>query len=161
VGELRFYWRDSSIQVGVMNREDTKYAKIEEGRMKRLDDVIERFAYKIIGAAIEVHKEIGPGYLESVYQKALALEFKLQGIPYIQKYKTQIFYKGENVGEGELDFLVGDAVVVELKTVDRFAPIHQAQVISYLKSSNKSLGLLINFKVPILKEGIQRIIRTS
>jgi GxxExxY protein len=137
-----------------MNRQDAKDAKIRKEPSAKVDSL----AYTVIGAAIEVHRELGPGYLESVYQKALEVEFKLQGIPCKPKYRVNINYKGQVIGEGELDFLVEDILVVELKAVERLAPIHDAQVISYLKSTKNQLGLLINFNVPILKEGIKRII---
>lgn len=129
--------------------------------MKELEDEVERLAYKVIGAAIDVHRQLGPGFLESVYHKALEVEFRLRGIPHRFKYPVAVNYKGYQVGEGELDFLVGDVLIVELKAVERLAPIHEAQVISYLKMTNHPLGLLINFNVPVLKEGIKRVILSS
>jgi GxxExxY protein len=144
-----------------MNHEDTKGAKEEERRMKHLGDEVERLAYKVIGAAIEVHRVLGPGFLEKVYHQALEVEFRLRGIPHKSKHRVAVNYKGYQVGEGELDFLVGDVLIVELKTVEKLAPIHEAQVISYLKMTNHPLSLLINFNVPILKEGIKRIILSS
>ncbi|KYC35604.1 GxxExxY protein [Scytonema hofmannii PCC 7110] len=134
-----------------MNRKDAKSAKEE----------VEGLAYQTIGAAIEVHRMLGPGFLESVYHQALRLELTMRGIPHKSKYPIAIAYKGHQVGEGELDFFVGDTLVVELKAVERLTPIHEAQVISYLKITNQSLALLINFNVPILKEGIKRIILSS
>jgi len=135
-----------------MNRQDAKSAKEEpEGRVDQL-------AHAVIGAAIEVHRHLGPGYLESVYQEALAIEFKLQGIPSEPQKPVAVTYKGHPVGEGKLDFLVGQELVVELKAVDDLAPIHKAQVISYLKSTGLRLGLLINFNVSLLKNGVQRVI---
>ncbi|AFZ60191.1 GxxExxY protein [Anabaena cylindrica FACHB-243] len=135
--------------------------KREEGRMRELGDDVEGLAYGVIGAAIEVHRVLGAGFLERVYQEALFCEFRLRGIPCKPKYLVSINYKGHPIGEGELDFLVGDILVVELKAVEKLAPIHEAQVISYLKTTNNRLGLLINFNVPILKEGIKRVILSS
>ena len=144
-----------------MNRENAKYAKEEERRMRQLSDEVERLAYAVIGAAIEVHRVLGPGFLESVYHQALKLEFQMRGVPHKSKHPVAINYKGHQVGEGELDFLVGDVLVVELKAVEKLSPINEAQVISYLKTTKHPLGLLINFNVPVLKEGIKRIIVSS
>jgi len=129
--------------------------------MKQLGDDVEGLAYGVIGAAIEVHRLLGPGFLESVYHQALRLEFQMRGIPHSYKYRVAINYKGHSVGEGELDFLVGNILVVELKAVEKLTPIHQAQAISYLKMTNSSLALLINFNVPLLKDGIKRLILSS
>ena len=144
-----------------MNREDAKDAKEEERRMRQLGEQLEQLAYRAIGAAIEVHRLLGPGFLESVYQESLEVEFRMRGIPCQPKKPVAITYKGHQVGEGQLDFLVGDILIVELKAVEKLAPIHEAQVISYLKMTKNSLDLLINFNVPILKEGIKRIILSS
>ncbi|MCU0542495.1 MAG: GxxExxY protein [Oscillatoriaceae cyanobacterium Prado104] len=144
-----------------MNREGAKDAKEEERRMNQLGRQVEELAYGVIGAAIEVHRVLGPGFLESVYQKALQAEFQTRAIPCHPKKPVAITYKGHPVGEGELDFMVGDILIVELKAVEKLSPIHEAQVISYLKMTKKRLGLLINFNVPILKDGIKRIILSS
>lgn len=129
--------------------------------MKQLGDELEGLAYGVIGAAIEVHRLLGPGFLESVYHQALRLEFQMRGIPHSYKHRVAINYKGHSVGEGELDFLVGNVLVVELKAVEKLTPIHEAQAISYLKMTNNSLALLINFNVPLLKDGIKRLILSS
>jgi len=144
-----------------MNREDAKDAKEEERRMRQLGEPLEHLAYRVIGAAIEVHRLLGPGFLESVYQESLEVEFRMRGIPCQPKKPVAITYKGHQVGEGQLDFMVGDILIVELKAVEKLAPIHEAQVISYLKMTKNTLGLLSNFNVPILKEGIKRIILSS
>lgn len=115
-------------------------------------------AHQVIGAAIEVHRLLGPGYLESVYEEALAVELSLRKIPFARQVPVAVDYKGHAVGEGRLDFLVGDALVLELKALEAFAPIHSAQVISYLKTTGHHLGLLINFNVPLMKEGIKRLV---
>jgi GxxExxY protein len=125
------------------------------------DAVIDALAREVIGAAIEVHKVLGPGYLESVYEAALAVELTLRNIPFVRQAAIAVDYKGHAVGEGRLDLLIDRRLVVELKAVDALAPIHSAQVISYLKALNQPLGLLINFNVPLLKNGIKRIVLTS
>src|ERR1700693_3410439 len=102
-----------------MNRQDAKKEPGEEE---------DHWAHEVIGAAIEVHRILGPGFLENSYQKALLIEFRLRGIPAIPQYPVALTYKGETLGEGYLDFLVADCLVVELKTVDKLAPIHTAQV---------------------------------
>lgn len=135
------------------NRQDTKNAKRGEP-----SEEVDRLAYAVIGAAIEVHRVLGAGFLESVYQEALCLELHLQRIPFIPQAPVAVNYKGASVGEGKLDFLVGNSLIVELKAVENLAPIHNAQVMSYLKMTGHQLGLLINFNVPILKQGIKRIV---
>ena len=126
-----------------------------------LDKPIEELAYKVIGCAIEVHRVVGPGYLESVYENALAVELEKQGIVFERQYPVDIEYKGVNVGQGRIDLLVAGIIILELKAVDQLAPIHQAQVISYLKATDLQLGLLINFNTDVLKDGIKRIVLTS
>jgi GxxExxY protein len=127
---------------------------------------VDSLARAAIGAAIEVHQLLGPGYLEAVYQEALGMELQLRGIPFRQQVPFRVNYKHAVVGKGLLDFLVGDGdnfvdnLVIELKAVDTLAPIHKAQVISYLRSTGCRLALLINFNVPILKEGIRRVVLT-
>ena len=113
---------------------------------------------KVIGAAIEVHRVLGPGFLEEVYKEALIIEFFRCGIPHLVEKSVTVNYKGHEVGKGRLDFLVANCLIVELKAVQNLAPIHEAQVLSYLKMTNYPLALLINFNVPLLKDGIKRII---
>jgi GxxExxY protein len=125
---------------------------------KEPDKEVDDLARRVIGAAIEVHRHLGPGYLESVYEEALAVELGLRGIPFERQKPVVVDYKGHGVGQGRLDLLVGDCLIVELKTVDAFAPIHRAQVISYLKTTGLCLGLLINFKVRQLKDGVRRVV---
>ena len=126
--------------------------------MKEPDKAVDELAHQVIGAAIEVHRTLGPGFLESVYEEALCAELELQGIPYQRQQPVAIDYKGCPVGEGRLDLLVGDNLIMELKAVDTLAPIHTAQVLSYLKMTGYPLALSINFNVPALKEGIKRVI---
>lgn len=139
-----------------MNRRDA-----EDAETREIDPTMNELSERVIGAAIEVHRHLGPGYLESVYEEALAYEMKLRGLEFKRQHPFALNYKGMNVGQGILDFLVQNQLVLELKTVDQFHHIHKAQVISYLKALHLNLGLLINFNVPILKDGIKRIVLTK
>jgi GxxExxY protein len=112
---------------------------------------------KIIGCAIEVHKKLGPGLLESAYEECLAYELVRNGLTIKRQHPTPIVYKEIKLEYGyQIDILVENLVVIELKVVDEFNPVHEAQILTYMKLSNKSLGLLINFNVTILKNGIKR-----
>ena len=114
---------------------------------------------KIIGAAIEVHKVLGSGLLESVYQKSLQQELMLSSIACAIEFPVAASYKGIDLDIAyRMDMLVMDKVVVELKVVEHVLPIHKAQLLSYLKLSNKRLGLLINFNTPLLKNGVRRVV---
>ena len=112
----------------------------------------------IIDAAMEVHREFGPGLLERVYEAALAKELLLRGIYSLRQVPAAIIYKGEVLDEEayKIDLLVDDSVVVELKTVPALLPIHEAQLHTYMRLSKKSLGLLINFNVILLRDGVKR-----
>ena len=129
--------------------------------MREPSEQADSLAKAVIGAAIEVHRHLGPGYLESVYEEALCIELELRQIPFVRQASIAVDYKGRSVGEGRVDILVDDTVVVELKAVDALLPVHTAQIISYLKALKTDLGLLINFKVPMLKDGIKRIVRSK
>ena len=114
---------------------------------------------KIIGAAIEVHKTIGPGLLESAYEECLAHEMRIRGLNFERQVPLPVVYKGVTLDCGyRLDFLVEKAVVVELKAVESLQPIHEAQVLTYLKLGGWTVGLLINFNVPVLRDGIKRVV---
>lgn len=117
--------------------------------------------YVVIGAAMEVHKTLGPGFLERVYEEALSHEFDLRGIPYQQQHPVGLNYKGKTVGEGYLDFLSNKRLILELKSVDRLHPIHTAQCISYLKTTGLELCLLLNFNVSVLRDGLKRVALSS
>ena len=121
---------------------------------------LDQLARAVIGAAIEVHRLLGPGLLESVYEEALCVELALQRIPFYRQPVVDLCYKGHPVGTGRLDLLVGGSLVVELKAVDALSDAHKAQVISYLKTAGYRLGLPINFNVPILRDGIKRLVST-
>ena len=112
---------------------------------------------EIIGGAIAVHKALGPGLLESVYQKCLCQELSIRGIPFERELPLPLEYKGIQLGCGyRLDLLVARAVVVEVKSVDAIAPVFESQLLTYLRLGGWNVGLLINFNVPVLKQGIRR-----
>lgn len=121
----------------------------------------EELARQFVDAALEVHRELGPGYDELIYENALAVELELRGIPFNRQKTIKVFYKGVEVGEGRLDLLLDDELVVELKAVDELNPRHLAQVISYLKATELPLGLLVNFHVDLLKKGLKRVVYSS
>jgi GxxExxY protein len=132
-------------------------------RLERSLGVSERVLYAelshaIVGAAIEVHRHLGPGKLESTYQSALDEELSLRGIPHRGQVPIALRYKGRDVGSFVLDFIVDDKVVLELKAVERQHAVHKAQVLSYLHATKLRLGLLINFNVPVLWKGVQRVV---
>jgi GxxExxY protein len=114
---------------------------------------------QIIGAAIEVHKHLGPGLLESAYHQCLAHEFARREIPFEREKPVPAQYKGVGLDCGfRLDFLVGGLVVVELKAVDTISPIHEAQVLTYLRLSGRRLGMLLNFNATRMADGIKRLV---
>ena len=123
----------------------------------QLDDITST----IIGAALEVHRVLGPGFMESVYEEALAVELELRRVTYERQKVVSVSYKGRPVGEGRTDFLVENSVIVELKAAERILPIHRAQVLSYLKTTGCCLGLLINFHEALLANGVRRIVLTE
>ncbi len=113
----------------------------------------------ILDACIEVHRHLGAGLLESAYQLALCEELGLRGINYTSQVQIDFSYKGKDLGKVfMIDILIENEIVVELKAVESLMPIHQAQLITYLKLSNKKLGYLINFNVELLKQGFKRIV---
>ncbi len=117
------------------------------------DEITER----IIGAAIEVHRNLGPGLLESSYHVCLCRELNLRNVPFLREVELPIVYKEQRLDAGyRLDLLVADLVIVELKSVEKLEKIHDAQLLTYLKLARKPIGLLINFNVPVLKDGVRR-----
>ncbi len=122
-------------------------------------DNTDSLTYKIIGCAMEVYKQLGPGLLESVYEQALIQELKLNDIPVESQVEIKVNYKGINVSDNlRLDLLVDDSVIVELKSVEELKPIHHKQLLTYLRLMNKKVGLLINFNTDNLMDGIKRIV---
>ena len=122
-------------------------------------DKTDSLTYKIIGCAMEVYKQLGPGLLESVYEQALIHELKLNDIPVESQVEIKVNYKGINITDNlRLDLLVDDSVIVELKSVEELKPIHHKQLLTYLRLMNKKVGLLINFNTDNLMDGIKRIV---
>jgi GxxExxY protein len=118
---------------------------------------INQVTQAVIGAAMEVHRSLGPGLLESAYQECLCREFAVRGIPFESERPLPLEYKGTRLECGyRLDLLVAGSVVVEIKSVEAIAPVHEAQLLTYLKPGGWKVGLLINFNVPLLKQGIRR-----
>ena len=129
--------------------------KYQGKEMQRENQVTE----VIIGCAIEVHRILGPGLLETAYEECLCYELMSSELHFNRQVKQPVYYKGVKLDcDYRLDLLVEDLVVVELKTVEKLLPIHQAQLLTYLKLRQLSVGLIINFNVPILKNGIMRIV---
>ena len=123
---------------------------------------LNQLSSKIIGAAIEVHKHLGPGLLESAYEECLCHELELRGVPHERQRQLPVLYKNRNLDCGyRLDVVVEGAIILELKACGQIEPIHEAQLLTYLKLSGLPLGLLINFNVPVLKDGIKRIVNTQ
>ena len=119
----------------------------------------EQAAHQVIGAAIDVHRSLGPGLLESAYEKCLCHELSLRGLNFHRQQPVPVVYKDVKLACGfRIDILVEGNVVVELKSIEAFAPIHEAIVLTYLRMSGVRLGLLINFNVRVLKDGIRRFI---
>lgn len=111
----------------------------------------------VIGAAIEVHRNLGPGLLESAYEVCLSRELAGRGIEFQRQVELPVVSKGERLDAGfRIDLLVADVIVVELKAIEKVLPVHEAQLLTYLRLTNKRVGLLINFNVPMLKDGIVR-----
>lgn len=121
---------------------------------RELDDL----ARAVIGAAIEVHKQCGPGLDEEMYESAMEVEMTLRGIPFQSQVWVDVEYKGEQIGKRRIDLIVGGRLIVELKAVEQLAPLHTSQLKTYLKIMRLTLGLLINFNVILLKDGLKRVI---
>ena len=116
-------------------------------------------SYKVIGCAMEVYNVLGPGLLESAYEKALIHELQINGLSVSSQVPMEMQYKGVNLGEGlRLDLLVEDSLIVELKSIDELKPVHYKQLLTYLKLLDKRIGLLINFNVNDFRDGIKRVV---
>lgn len=126
---------------------------MSEKELKEIDDL----SKTIIGSAIDVHKELGPGLLESVYEACLVEELTRKGIKAVAQVELPIIYKGNKLSKNfRIDILVEDKIIIELKSVEELKPVHEVQLVTYLKLANKKLGLLINFNVSQLSKGIKR-----
>jgi GxxExxY protein len=125
----------------------------------RENDRLDEISHRIIGAAIEVHRHLGPGLLESAYQSCLAFELKQLGLKVEEQKPLPVVYKQVKLDCGyRLDMVVEDEIIVEIKAIEKLLPIHDAQVLSYLRLTKKRVGLLMNFHVPVLKNGLKRIV---
>jgi len=132
-----------------------EHAETAEGESQRLNGITKR----IIGAGMKVHKALGPGLLESAYEACLAFELADMGFEVVQQQPLPVFYRGVRLNCGyRLDLVVANDVIVEVKSVSRLEAIHEAQMLSYLKLSNRRVGLLINFNVRVLKNGVRRLV---
>ncbi len=132
-----------------MNHEDP------EAQRAKLNEL----SHRVIGLCMEVHRELGPGLLESAYEEALAYEFTQAGFAFERQREMPLLYKGVKLDCGyRLDFIVEGQLIVELKTVAELLPIHHAQLLTYLKLERRSLGLLVNFNTPVLKDGVRRVV---
>ena len=138
-----------------MSHQDTKYTK---SPFEKVDEALDRLAFAVIGAALEVHQCLGPGFLEAVYGEAIAVELAARKIPFEREVPISVEYKGQRIAQSRLDLVVCKRLVVELKHVERLAPLHTAQVLSYLRATGCRLALLFNFNVPVLQQGIRRIV---
>jgi GxxExxY protein len=143
-----------------MNHRGAEAAEITEEIRNGSDGDAREITHGVIGAAIEVHRVLGPGLLESVYEEALAIELELRGIPFQRQMAIELQYKGRPIGQARLDLLVAGSLVVELKAVEHLAAVHTAQVLSYLRATRHRRGLLITFNVPVLRLGIKRLVYT-
>jgi GxxExxY protein len=122
----------------------------------RMDEI----ATTVVDAAIEVHRTLGPGYVESIYENAMAVELELRGIPFARQPQFDVAYKSKFVGLSVVDMIVDGLVIVELKSVTKLLPVHLAQAISYLKATGLPLALLLNFDEHYMKDGIRRVVLT-
>ena len=122
------------------------------------DTEINRLTERIIGRAIEVHRVLGPGLLEPTYETAMCIELDDVGIRYVRQTRLPALYKGRRLGEYRIDLIVEDLVVVEVKAVERSNPLFDAQLLTYLRATGKTVGLLINFNSRLLKDGVTRLV---
>jgi GxxExxY protein len=122
------------------------------------DAELDELAHRTIGAAIEVHRRLGPGFLESIYEEALCVELATRGLSCERQVPIDIVYRGRAIGQFRLDLVVGARLIVELKTVPQLLPIHIAQLVSYLKAFREPVGILLNFHVSRLQSGIRRVV---
>ena len=129
--------------------------------MRKVPEEIEKLATKTIGAAIEVHKGLGPGFRETTYRQAMEIELGLRKLPFQSECDINVNYKGNQLGAGRVDLLIDDLLLVELKAVEKVLPVHRSQLIHYLKATKRPLGLLLNFNVVKMKQGISRVVMTK
>jgi GxxExxY protein len=124
----------------------------------RLSDDIEDLVTRVIGCCIAVHRCLGPGLLEGIYSRATCLELAAAGIPFERELQIPVRYRGELLCHQRLDIVVSGQIALELKAVERLMPVHHAQLLSYLRLCELKIGLLVNFNVPVLQQGLKRIV---
>ena len=145
-----------------MREEEKKKVGFFEFRSRdpnRLDDSLEAIATEVVDALIEVHRWLGPGHLESVYETAVCHELTLRGIPFRRQAPVDVRYKAIGAGTGFIDILVADKIILELKSVEQIIGVHRAQLGAYLTATKLELGLIANFNVELMKDGIKRVVR--
>lgn len=125
---------------------------------KQASEQDDPLTHRIIACAIEVHKRLGPGLLEKLYKESMVIEMELCGLKVKKNVKVSVEYRGKPIGEYFIDILVEDAVILELKSVERHDPVFEAQILSYMKLTGKKVGLLINFNSKMVKDGIRRFV---
>jgi len=123
-----------------------------------LDDELEALIHRVIGCCIMVHRELGPGLLERIYRRAVCIELQSAGIPFEAERSFPVWYRGYLLCDQRVDVVVAGLVLLETKAIERLSPVHQAQVMSYLKVSGLRVGLLMNFNVALLPDGLRRIV---
>ena len=119
---------------------------------------LEELVYRTIGCGIAVHRVLGPGLLEQIYVRAVGIELEAQGLPYAAEREYPVYYRGRLLARQRLDLVVADQIALEVKAVEQLAAVHHAQLLSYLHVSGLRVGLLMNFNVPILQDGLKRIV---
>jgi GxxExxY protein len=119
---------------------------------------VEALIHQVIGCCIRVHSALGPGLLEKIYVKAVCLEFTACGLPFESEKRVDVLYRGTLLCQQRLDIVVDGLVLLEVKAIDRLAPVHLAQVLSYLRVSKLRVGLLLNFNVAVLPDGLRRVV---
>lgn len=124
-----------------------------------LNEKADHLSHQVIGAAMDVHRILGPGLLESAYEECLCRELSIRNIPYLRQVALPLEYKGVNIDCAyRIDILVDDCLILEIKATNRIEPVHEAQLLTYLRLKRVWLGLLINFNVPVLKDGLRRLV---
>ncbi len=131
---------------------------MQDGPPCHMSSQFDPLTERIIGCAIAVHRELGPGLLEATYEEALCIELELADLSFRRQMSVPVLYKGRSIGEYRLDLLIEDTVVVEIKSVERLQPLFDAQILTYLKVTGKKVGLLINFNSRLLKDGVKRLV---
>jgi GxxExxY protein len=121
-----------------------------------LPEDLEKLTHDTIGCCILVHRELGPGLIEGIYSKAICRELRAANIPYERQKRVSVSYRGEFLCDQWLDFVVGDQLVLEIKSVEQLVPVHHSQLLNYMRLAGMRVGLLINFNVVVLKDGIRR-----